>query len=239
VRAIRSHEAFPEEGQIEIVSMGIGSFWTKLRVWGVTVATIGSFGLMLEQRLKAPSDELANCVAWSMIEDGVTKAVIKSDGTIEVLREEMPAVDRLLAKRERPQLVTVDDRSKINITRDPLGELVNFDEGDGLANEPMLFRGTLEEDEDVGLALHQHDGSVSPVIGFEGSDRPLMGQKVIVRATVEPDDSVSWTSYALRVLEWWDDPDAPLRRLSNCDRASSPSLIRGSSSQAGEANNFW
>jgi hypothetical protein len=37
-----------------------------------------------------------------------------------------------------------------------------------------------------------------------------MGQKVIVRATVEPDDSVSWTSYALRVLEWWDDPDAEM-----------------------------
>lgn len=186
--------------------MGIGSFWTKLRIWGVTAATVGSFGLMLEQRLKAPNDELANCVAWTMIEDGVTKAEIKCDGHIEVLREQMPAVDRLLAKRNRSQFASIDDQSMNSALGGHAGELVDFDE-EGLSDAPMLFRGTVKEDEDVGLALHQHDGGVSPIIGFAGNHRPVIGQKVVVRAVIEPDDSVSWTSYALRVLEWWDDPD--------------------------------
>ena len=210
VRAVRSHEAFPDDGQIEIISMGIGSFRTKLRIWGIAFATIGSFGLMIEQRLKAPNDKLAECVAWTMIEDGVTKVGIKCDGNIEVLRDEMPAVDKLLAKRNSPQSMRGDDPLIDDGTSISVGELVRFDKAEALADAPMLFRGTVKENEEVGLALHQHDGGISPISGFETSDGPVMGQKIVVRASVEPDNSVSWASYALRVLEWWDDPDAEM-----------------------------
>ena len=102
VRTIRSLPDFPEDGQIEIVEAGRGSFVAKLAIYsGIAggLASVGSLGLSVVNSLKKPDSEIARCVAWTMVDDGVTKAGIRCGGSYEVLKSQMPAVARLISAR--------------------------------------------------------------------------------------------------------------------------------------------
>ena len=103
VRTIRSLPGFPEDGQIEIVEAGRGSFIAKLAIYaGIAggLAGMGSLGLDVAAALKKPDSEIARCVAWTMVDDGVTRAGIRCNGSYEVLKSQMPAVARLISARE-------------------------------------------------------------------------------------------------------------------------------------------
>ena len=103
VRTIRSLPNFPEDGQIEIVEAGRGSFVEKLAIYSGIVgglAGLGSLGFDVANALKKPDSEIARCVAWTMIDDGVTRVGICCGGSYEVLKSQMPAVARLISARE-------------------------------------------------------------------------------------------------------------------------------------------
>ena len=98
VRAIKSAPDFPASGQVEIVEAGRGSFRITLAIFGILggAASVGSLTLDIVDRLKQPGSEIARCVAWTMIEDGVTKVGVRCERQFEISREDMPAVRVLL-----------------------------------------------------------------------------------------------------------------------------------------------
>jgi hypothetical protein len=103
----RTEQHFGPTADIEIAELGRGSFRTKLVFWGTALATIGSFALQVEERITATEEyEIAKCVAQMALETGAAKVTLMTcEGPIDVLRDEIPAVDAFLeARRATPEV---------------------------------------------------------------------------------------------------------------------------------------
>ena len=98
VKAIRGLPDFPNQAVIEIDTAGRGSWAANLLIYGAAGMTIATGVSQIIDLLKEDDSELAECVAWTIVEDGVSKVGIRCEGEHEVLRDEMPAVRALEAR---------------------------------------------------------------------------------------------------------------------------------------------
>jgi len=218
VRAIRASPNFTKGGQVEIVEAGRGSFKVVLSIFGVLggLASAGRLGLDIADRLMQADTELAKCVAWTMVEDGVTKAGIECGGTLEVLREEMPAVKRILEGRvEHSRNATAGE----HFAEQDLTDLANglyFDETGQSSREwpdHSDFLNIPAEPEDVQLPgrFHERDGQMYFVqpngqIGLLEEDANLpdlpMDVPLLARLTSRRGPRGGWVDRRVHLIDW-------------------------------------
>jgi hypothetical protein len=245
LRAIRSLPAFPHDGQIEIAELGRGSLRTKLLLYSAVAgafAGVGSFAKDIADVLKEPGSELARCVAWTVVEDGVTKAGIRCEGDYEVLREQMPAVARLEAIRvdgaERaaraddtlqtldPDFQTALDSAELeeSVERSVVAEeLPDHSTFTNVPAEPNVveLQGRFARTRH-GLFFVQPNGEVGLLGALPGNEDPPLDLPVVARLTAVRGPRGGWADRRLRVLGWtMDDQDSP-----NHERQPAPDIWR-------------
>lgn len=99
---LKSH--FGPEASVQILALGTGSLWGKLKIAGavaVGAAALGDFGLALEERINGPRAAIAQCVAEMTIDSGVVSATITTqDCQVTVHTRDLPAIAHVKQKRE-------------------------------------------------------------------------------------------------------------------------------------------
>jgi len=120
IARLKSH--FGPEAEVRILDIGTGSLWGKIKIIGgvaVGVATIGSFGLAIEERLNQPTPVIAQCVAEMALDSGVVSAtIVTQDCHITVHTKDLPAIDYVKHKR-----VAADEKRQQEKLEDQAGSL--------------------------------------------------------------------------------------------------------------------
>ncbi|MBB3034037.1 hypothetical protein [Alteriqipengyuania lutimaris] len=96
VRLAKLKSAFGRDTPIEIVEIGRGSLVIRLNI-AAAIATIASFALMLEDRVRSNSGRLPELVAEACVDHGATECRFKGgDVEFSITRHEMPAVQQYM-----------------------------------------------------------------------------------------------------------------------------------------------
>jgi propanediol dehydratase small subunit len=102
IARLKSH--FGPDARVQVLALGTGSLWGKLKVAGavaVGAAALGDFGLALEERISRPRANIAQCVAEMTIDSGVVSATITTqDCQITVNTQGLPAIESVQQKRQ-------------------------------------------------------------------------------------------------------------------------------------------
>lgn len=106
VRIAKLKRHFGPDAIVEIVEMGRGSFWAKVAI-GFAIASgavdVGNFALDIADRLTGTEERLAQCTAQLVLEGGAASVkMLTCKGTIEVLRDDIPAVRTFLSANNAP-----------------------------------------------------------------------------------------------------------------------------------------
>jgi len=106
IARLKSH--FGPEASVQVLALGTGSLWGKLKIAGaiaVGAAALGDFGLALEERINRPRATIAHCVAEMTIDSGVVSATITTqDCQITVRTRDLPAIDHVQQRRQASRL---------------------------------------------------------------------------------------------------------------------------------------
>jgi hypothetical protein len=106
-RIAQAHRYLGPDGVLELVEVQTGTLWVKLLAiagLGGSFAAMGSFALDVSDRLQSTDNRLAQCAAKMVMEHGIrATTVITCEGSIEILRDMMPQVEKLEHLRARKE----------------------------------------------------------------------------------------------------------------------------------------